>query len=203
MIENLKKDAIPTYASEFNGLKIVIIGPESTGKSTLCEKLAQHYTTPWVKEYAREYLLKNGTDYTFENLLDVAKGQVALEDKALKEMAEMQAAVHSPQLLFIDTDMYVMKVWCEFVFGKCHGFITEEIKKRKYDLYLLCQPDLPWVKDELREYPDLETREKLFHIYKNLMEKQSVPFIIINGSYEQRLQKAIAATDELQKKACK
>ena len=65
--------------------KIVIIGPESSGKSTLCEQLAAHYNTIWVREYAREYLLKNGTDYTFENLLDIAKGQIALEDTVFKQ----------------------------------------------------------------------------------------------------------------------
>ena len=66
--------------------KIVIVGPESTGKSTLCEKLAAQYNTIWVREYAREYLLAHGTDYTFENLLDVAKGQLALEKKGIEEL---------------------------------------------------------------------------------------------------------------------
>ena len=60
--------------------KFVIIGPESTGKSTLCSQLADHYKTSWVPEYAREYLLKNGTDYSYENLLTIAKGQIELED---------------------------------------------------------------------------------------------------------------------------
>ena len=67
---------------------------------------------------------------------------------------------HSP--LFIDTNMYVMKVWCEFVFGKCHDWILQQIAEREYDLYLLCDIDLPWVKDELREYPDLESQAKTF-----------------------------------------
>ena len=99
--------------------------------------------------------------------------------------------------LFIDTNMYVMKVWCDFVFGKCHTWITEQIAKRKYDLYLLCNTDLPWVKDELREYPDLETRDKLYHIYKNILSKQSVPWEDINGGYEERLEKAVKAVDTL------
>ena len=77
--------------------------------------------------------------------------------------------------LFIDTDMYVMKVWCEFVFERCHPFILEEILNRKYDLYLLCNVDLPWVKDELREYPDLETRKKLYRAYLDIMVNQPVP----------------------------
>jgi len=101
--------------------------------------------------------------------------------------------------LFIDTDMYVMKVWCEFVFEKCHPFILDEIIKRKYDLYLLCRTDLPWVEDELREYPDLQSRRKLYNIYEDIMINQSVPWIDISGSYDERLQKAITAVDSLLK----
>lgn len=171
--------------------RIVVIGPESTGKSTLCQKLAAHYKTIWVKEYAREYLLKNGTDYTFENLLDIAKGQLQLEDAA----AQSLTTHHSP--LIIDTDMYVMKVWCEFVFEKTHHWILNRLVERKYDLYLLCNTDLPWVKDELREYPDLISREKLYHHYKDAMINQHVPWVDISGGYEERLQKAVAAIDKL------
>lgn len=171
--------------------KIVVIGPESTGKSTLCEQLAAHYKTVWVKEYAREYLLKNGTAYSFENLLDIAKGQLRLEDTAAASLTTH----YSP--LIIDTDMYVMKVWCEFVFEKCHHWILNRLVERKYDLYLLCNTDLPWIKDELREYPDLKNREKLYHHYKDAMLNQHVPWVDISGNYEERLQKAITAIDAL------
>ena len=170
--------------------KIVVIGPESTGKSTLCEQLADHYKTDWVKEYAREYLLTNGTNYTFDNLLDIAKGQLRLEDECLMLNAK-------PSTIFIDTDMYVMKVWCEFVFEKCHNFILNQIVERKYDLYLFCNVDLPWVKDELREYPDLESREKLYHIYKDAMVNQNVPWVDISGNYQKRLKTAITAVDKI------
>ncbi len=94
--------------------KVVIIGPESTGKSTLSEQLAKHYNTSWVPEYAREYLLQHGTNYSYDDLLTVAKGQLALEESYIEK------ATPSSKLLFIDTDQYVMKVWCEFVYGKCH-----------------------------------------------------------------------------------
>ncbi|UAY51978.1 AAA family ATPase [Ferruginibacter albus] len=170
--------------------KIVAIGPESTGKSSLCEQLATYYKTVWVKEYAREYLLKHGTEYTYENLLDIAKGQLNLEETAT------QFAISNLQsVIFIDTDLYVMKVWNEFVFNKCHRWILDGIAERKYDLYLLCNVDLPWVKDELREYPDLESRKKLYHIYKDIMINQSVPWVDISGNYEERLQKAINSID--------
>ena len=111
--------------------KTVVVGPESTGKSTLCQQLAAHYQSSWCPEYAREYLLKNGTNYTFEHLLDTAKGQIALEEKATKELIEQllqqrNENAGSKPFLFIDTDMYVMKVWCEFVFGQCHKFILDQ-----------------------------------------------------------------------------
>jgi len=61
--------------------KIVIIGPESTGKSSLCEQLAQHYDSLWCPEFAREYLLTNGASYSYDDLLAIAKGQLALEDE--------------------------------------------------------------------------------------------------------------------------
>jgi NadR type nicotinamide-nucleotide adenylyltransferase len=182
--------------------KIVVIGPESTGKSTLCGQLAAHYNTLWCPEYARAFLLKHGTSYIYEDLLTIAKGQIELEDKTINNWqsaignSPSHLTTHHPPV-FIDTDMYVMKVWCEFVFGKCPRFILDQIAKRKYDLYLLCNTDLPWVKDELREYPDLETRQKLYTIYKNIMLNQPVPWADISGNYEERLQKAIVAVDKL------
>jgi nicotinamide riboside kinase len=107
----------------------------------------------------------------------------------------LESGGHLP--LFIDTDMYVMKVWCEFVFSKCHRFILDQIGERNYDLYLLCNIDLPWIKDDLREYPDLHTRKKLYQIYKDIMINQPVPWVDISGNYEQRLQKAILAVDSV------
>jgi NadR type nicotinamide-nucleotide adenylyltransferase len=179
--------------------KIVIIGPESTGKSTLCKQLAQHYNTSWCSEYARTYLLTNGNNYTYEDLERIAKGQLALEDEFVEkvkgEISNPQSPIPNSPLLFIDTDMYVMKVWCEYVFGKCHTFILEEIVNRKYDLYLLCNIDLPWVKDELREYPDEKPRQELYRIYKDVLLNQTTPWVEISGNYEQRFEAAIKAID--------
>lgn len=187
--------------------KIVVIGPESTGKSTLCIQLAEHYQTLWCPEYAREYLEEHGMNYTYDELLTIAKGQIEREEAT---SYKLQVVTHNPQptthhlptgqagpLLFIDTDMYVMKVWCEFAFGKCHSWILNQAAVRKYDLYLLCNVDLPWIKDDLREYPDQETRNKLYHFYKDTMINQSVPWVDISGSYQERLQTAIAAVDKI------
>ena len=91
--------------------------------------------------------------------------------------------------------MNVLKVWCEFVFEKCHPWILNQIVANSYDLYLLCDIDLPWVKDELREYPDLRIRKKLYHHYKDLLINQPVPWVNISGNYEARLQAAITAID--------
>ena len=173
--------------------KIVVIGPESTGKSTLCESLASNYSTIWCREYAREYLLSHGTDYSSEDLLAIAKGQIQLEEKAINTILDTEEKNISSNhpVLFIDTDMYVIKVWSEFVFGTCNPWILNQIIERKYDGYLLCKPDLPWVKDELREYPDVETREKLYHHYKDLLINQTVPWYEVTGSDPKRTEGAI------------
>lgn len=205
--------------------KVVIIGPESTGKSTLCKMLAQHFNTLWCPEFAREYLLTNGKSYDFDDLLTIAKGQLALEEEYIRMVSRGKAEgerienqvegsieelhKHSAgtgradsfhpnqpgnfstnQLLFIDTDQYVMKVWCEYVFGDCHNWILRRIAERPYDLYLLCKPDLPWVKDELREYPDEKPRQELFHIYRDILLNQPVSWAEVNGSYKQRFEMA-------------
>lgn len=211
--------------------KFVVIGPESTGKSTLCEGLAAHYGTEWVREYAREYLDLHGMDYTFGDLLTIARGQLAGEDEGVRRVcarlderaAEGRAAATLQRgdggagdegeraagrlqredekgkagVLFIDTDMYVMKVWGEFVFGACDTWILDQIVERKYDGYLLCNIDLPWSFDKLREYPDEGPRQKLFEIYKDLLINQDVPWAIISGQAEERLQAAIAAVDKM------
>lgn len=169
--------------------KIVVIGPESTGKSTLCSELAALYQTVWCPEFARSYLEKNGKEYTYEDLLHIAHGQVQLEDERLSRARN--------GLYFIDTNMYVMQVWCEYVYQKCHHQILEFIAERKYDLYLLCDIDLPWQFDPLREYPDEAPRQELFRYYHELMVNQAVPWELISGNNEQRLSRAISAINEL------
>lgn len=169
--------------------KIAIIGPESTGKSTLSQQLAAHFRTVWCPEFARNYLLQHGTNYRFNDLLTIAKGQKAL--------IESTAAQAKNGLWFTDTEMYVMKVWCEVVFDQCHTWILKEAALQQYDLYLLCNTDLPWVKDELREYPDLAMRQKLFKMYKDICINSGRPWALISGREEERLQQAIAAVQDI------
>ena len=172
--------------------KIIVIGPESTGKSTLCEQLANHYKTVWCPEFAREYLLEKNGDYNFEDLLNIAIGQLELEDTLIN--------LASNGLYFIDTDMYVMKVWCEVSFEQCHTWILKQIAKRQYDMYLLCNIDLPWVKDELREYPDINVRKRLFKIYKDIMINSGTRWAEISGTDMQRFQMAISILDTVFKR---
>lgn len=179
--------------------KIVIIGPESTGKSTLCAALAAHYQTIWTPEYARQFLSTNGTKYTYDDLLTIAKGQIQNEEDAIanvhKKMVDHPTQGVSNKLI-VDTDMYVMKVWCEYVFNNCHHYILEQINQRSYDLYLLCDIDLPWAADEMREYPDAGPRIELFTIYKELLINQNTPWGIVSGTGTERTENAIQLIDQ-------
>jgi nicotinamide riboside kinase len=148
------------------------------------------------KEYARQYLHENGTKYNFEDLLTIAKGQLTLEQQAIQK-AEQLFIEKSKNKIIIDTDMYVMKVWCEYVFNNCHTYILEQIHTRKYDLYLLCDIDLPWSADEMREYPDEKPRQELFAIYKDILINQNTPWGIVTGTGDQRTENAIHLIDKI------
>jgi NadR type nicotinamide-nucleotide adenylyltransferase len=168
--------------------KIVVIGPESTGKSTLCEELAEHYNTVWCPEYAREYLLQNGTDYTYEDLSVIAKGQMQLEAQTAESARN--------NVYVVDTDLYVMKVWYEVAFQHCPTWILKEITRAHCDLYLLCATDLPWAQDVLREYPDPSMRQRLFNMYKDILINSGIPWVEIRGAERQRLHTAVQAIDQ-------
>ncbi|HEX2534647.1 MAG TPA: AAA family ATPase [Chitinophagaceae bacterium] len=170
--------------------RIVIIGPESTGKSTLCEGLAAHYATAWCPEYARAYLEEHGPDYTYADLLTIARGQLSLEKE--------KAVAARNGLYFVDTDQYVMKVWCEVVFGNCHSWILRALAAHRPDYYLLCNNDLPWVPDGLREYPDPAARHRLFRMYLDIVVNSGVPWSLVSGSESGvRLQRAVNIVDSV------
>jgi NadR type nicotinamide-nucleotide adenylyltransferase len=181
--------------------KIVAIGPESTGKSMLCEQLAKHFNTIWCPEYAREYLNQNGVKYSYDDLKKISQGQLVMEDYCVEQVSSEteesgKLQTENAKLAFIDTNMYVMKVWYEYVFGRCEYFVLDEIAARNYDLYLLCNIDLPWIEDEMREYPEEKNRIELYNIYKDILINQQTPFIEISGNYEERLRKAITGVEK-------
>lgn len=163
--------------------KIVVIGPECTGKSTLTNALAQHYNAPYIIEYAREYINKLNRPYTQDDILEIAKKQIALEEEIKT----------SSNYLFCDTDLIVCKVWSEFKYGLCHPWIIQQITQRHYDYYLLCDVDLPWKNDKQREHP--KQRQKLFNIYQKELLALNKPFSIING--RERTQSAIKLLEDL------
>ena len=171
--------------------KIVVLGPESTGKSTLSQKLAAHYNTVWTPEYAREYIENLSRPYEQHDLLAIARGQLQLED---------EKAQQASNLLICDTDLYVIKVWSEHKYGQCDPQILEQIASRRYDLYLLTYIDIPWENDPQREYPDPQMREYFYRIYRDIVMNSGVPWADIRGSYAEREAKAIAAVDKLRNK---
>ncbi len=160
--------------------KIAITGPESTGKSMLAEQLAVHYQTAWVPEYAREYLGLLGKPYEEEDILRIALGQVA---------AEADQVRHATKFLFCDTELLVTKIWSEVKYGRCNPWIVETISAHPCDLYLLCDIDLPWQYDPLREHPD--ERQFLFDLYFNELTSRTFPFAVVRGTGPDRLANAV------------
>ena len=165
--------------------RIAIIGPESTGKSLLAEQLAMHYKTAWVPEYSREYLRDLDRQYSYDDVLSIAKGQYEMEQQMMSNTRKM---------LFCDTEFIVNKIWCDDKFGKCHPWILYMIDAYPYDLYLLCNTDLPWEADPMREDP--HNRERLFTLYLNELKERKLNFSIINGKGEERLRNAINIVDK-------
>ena len=166
--------------------KIVLIGPESTGKTIMSEKLSGYFNEPWVPEFAREYLIALKRPYAKGDLLEIAKGQV----KAEEDMASS-----ANKYLFCDTDLLVIKVWSDHIFKNCDQWIENEINTRNYDFYFLCRNDFPWKADPLRENPQLG--EYFFNVFKDILIHKKKDFAILEGGVEERMQKATAIVKEL------
>ena len=164
--------------------KIAIVGPESTGKSTLAAQLAAHYQTVWVEEYARTYLDKLNRPYNQSDLVDIAKGQLQWE---------AEAAAQANKFLFCDTNLLIIKVWSEYIYGDCDPFILQHMNLDLYDLHFLTGIDIPWVYDPHREHP--HKRQELWNIYRRELEIAGVNVVEINGKQQARLEKAIAVLD--------
>lgn len=148
--------------------RVGIIGPESTGKSTLAHYLSQRYGGTLVPEYAREYMESLAPDYRYdyEDVLRIAAHQVA-------EISEKKES----ELLIYDTELIITKVWMQHKFGQCPDFLLEAIKAYPMDVYLLCYPDMPWQPDPVRENPTI--REYLFEWYEREIQALGIPYYII------------------------
>lgn len=160
--------------------RIAITGPESTGKSSLTEKLATHYGEPFVPEFAREYVESLNRPYNEDDILAIARGQLRNEEIAIAGAKEY---------LFCDTELLVTKVWSQHKYNHCHPWILEQIEKQPYDYYLLCDIDLPWEYDKQREHPHL--RRFFFEWYKKELQHYGLAFGIVSGRDDERLQHAL------------
>jgi len=178
-----------------NCLRVVVYGPESTGKTTLVKALAAHYQSEWVPEFARIYLQEKWDLHkevcSLEDLIHIAEGQLEQENIAAQKTNE---------LLFCDTNILVTKVWSETHFnGYCSPAIESLFAQTQYDFYFLTNIDVPWEKDDLRDRP--AQREEMFAYFKQQLDRFKLPYIILEGSKQKRLGDAIQVIDDLCKKA--
>lgn len=179
-----------------NIIKIVLYGPESTGKTTLAKALAAHFNTIWIPEFARDYLQekwdKRRELCTIDDLLPIAKGQIRLENEGLKR---------ANQWMFCDTNVLTTAVYSQIYYNTCDDALLEAAKKNQYDLYLLTAIDVPWEKDDLRDKPN--EREMLLEQFKNALDTYQLPYILISGEKEARLKTAIRILSAYQKSKAK
>ena len=177
-----------------NIIKVVLFGPESTGKTTLSEQLARHYNTVWVPEFARDYLQGkwNNERKTCEphDLLPIAKGQMRLENSLTKKVTNV---------LICDTDLLETKVYSEaYYVGHCDPTLEKYALENSYDLYILTNIDIPWEEDDLRDKPN--ERQEMFQYFRDTLEKYNRHYILVKGDKKKRLQTAIEHIDKLLKK---
>ena len=160
--------------------RIAIIGPESTGKSELAQQLAREFETEWVPEYARFYIDRLFRAYEQSDLLEIAKGQLLWED---------DKAQYASKYLFCDTNLIVIKIWSDHKYGFTDPWIEEQLQIRHYDHYLLSDIDSPWRPDPQREHPTM--RKHFLAVYENYLKEHNLPYSIVSGEEEDRLQSAI------------
>ncbi|RVU02109.1 NadR [Mucilaginibacter limnophilus] len=174
-----------------NIIKIAVVGPESTGKSTMSAYLAKYYHTVWVPEYAREYCEKLTAPCTFQDEINMFYGQLELEKQYLPR---------ANKLLICDTTFITIKIWSDQMFGHAPQGVLNELPNHTYDLYLLLDIDMPWQDDPLRDFPDM--REHFMQVWHKELQELNANYVVISGLGDDRYQKAVAAIDTyLRKKA--
>ena len=157
--------------------KVVLTGPESTGKTTLAEQLSTHYNTVYVPEFAREYIEDLNRNYYYDDIIKIAKKQIRFFKKT--------NGIDINEFMFFDTGLIITKIWFQEVYNKVPEFIEEAINTIEIDLYLLCYPDLKWVPDNVRENGG-EKRLDLFNKYKKELDNYKFNYFIIKGDDESR-----------------
>lgn len=178
---------IPKVVRPYFIKRVVLTGPESVGKSVLAQELAKHFNTNFVEEYGRRYCEQvSNTDLLPIDFAHIAAGQLTLEDEAARA---------SNQILFCDTDLIVTQIWAEVFIGNAPQWIYEVNHLRRYDLFLLLKPDIPWVDDGTRAYEDI--RPWQFERLRVELESRNLPYRIVEGDFATRQAKAIAIIDEL------
>lgn len=164
---------------------IAVVGPESTGKSTISAQLADHYDTGWVPEYAREYCAALTAPCTWQDEINMFRGQLALETQMLP---------HANKILICDTTFITVKIWSEHMFGKSPREVVDELPKHPYDLYLLMDIDLPWQDDPLRDFPHM--REHFMEVWHKELKALDAEYHVISGTNQGRLENAIEKIDD-------
>ncbi|HWZ15482.1 MAG TPA: ATP-binding protein [Mucilaginibacter sp.] len=165
-------------------LKIAIVGPESTGKSTMSAYLANHYHTVWVPEFARGYCEKLTAPPTWQDEINMFYGQLALEKELLPK---------ANKLLICDTTFITVKIWSDQIFGKSPQEVLDELPKHPYDLYLLLSIDLPWQDDPLRDFPHM--REHFMAIWHKELQALNAQYEVITGTGTERYNSAVKVID--------
>lgn len=168
--------------------RIVVTGPESSGKTTLALALAANFGGSHVPEMARAYLADIGRGYVEADLLGIARMQLREEDA-------VAGSVASSATLVCDTDLITIRIWGEEKYGRCDPWILRNTEQRPYDLWLLCAPDMPWEYDPLRENP--HDRDRLFEVYERTLIALRKPYVVLCGPHAERMKVAVAAVDEL------
>jgi NadR type nicotinamide-nucleotide adenylyltransferase len=166
--------------------RVCIFGPESTGKTTLAQQLADHFATVMVPEYARTLLESQGGRHTEADMVRIARGQIASEEALAR---------NAHGVLICDTDALTTTIWSEVLFGRCNDWLLVQAEKRPYDLYLLLDVDVPWVGDPVRYLP--EERKGFFDRCRQALESRGRRYVIIQGTWEQRFARARAAVEEV------
>ena len=167
-------------------IKIAVVGPESTGKSTMSEYLAQHYRTVWVPEYARDYCAALTEPPTWQDEINMFYGQLALEKEYLPK---------AKKLLICDTTFITVKIWSDYTFGRSPQEVLDELPKHPYDLYLLLSIDLPWEEDPLRDFPHM--RDHFMEVWYKELKELHANYAVISGEGTERYERAVESEEIL------